>query len=332
MPPKRKVPARRASTSKAASIGGSTIIPASVVSSSSRTRRSTAVNVDYKLTPSRASNGSLKKQAKSFLGVPGSKAPGDPVAETPKRRGRPPKAAVTNHTSPKAAAVPTPAKATRGRPKKADAAPVVAAPTSSKRKRGDEEPQLDPPKKRGRPAKTETVVVEAAAPKKRGRPAKVAVTSAPTRLRKPLLAQTQEEEPESLTPRTKAAAKSKSKSTSKAAAKPAAKRGRPPGSTNKSTTKKPSTTKNPTTATKRGPKSKTPKESIETEAEDFVEGLTQDDEQDADDLQYWLMKAEPNTRIEKGVDVAYPIDKLAQATEPEPWDGKSKQLTLLYQY
>jgi len=330
MPPKRKVPARRASTSKAVSIGGSTIIPASVVSSSSRTRRSTAVNVDYKLTPSRAPNGSPKKQAKSFQGVPGSKASDDPVAETPKRRGRPPKAAVINNASPKATAVPTPTKATRGRPKKTDAAPVVAAPTSSKRKRGDEEPQLDPPKKRGRPAKAETVFVEAAAPKKRGRPAKTAVTSAPTRPRKPLLAQTQEEEPESLTPRPKAAAKSKSNS--KAASKPVAKRGRPPGSTNKSTTKKPSIMKNPTTATKRGPKSKTPKESIETEAEDFFEGLTQDDEQDAGDLQYWLMKAEPNTRIEKGVDVAYPIDKLAQATEPEPWDGKLKQLPLLYHY
>ena len=44
-------------------------------------------------------------------------------------------------------------------------------------------------------------------------------------------------------------------------------------------------------------------------------------EEEDSDSQYWLMKAEPDSRIEKGIDVAYPIDKLAAATEPEPWDG-----------
>lgn len=38
--------------------------------------------------------------------------------------------------------------------------------------------------------------------------------------------------------------------------------------------------------------------------------------------QYWLMKAEPESRIENGVDVKFSIDDLASKTEPEPWDGK----------
>jgi len=38
--------------------------------------------------------------------------------------------------------------------------------------------------------------------------------------------------------------------------------------------------------------------------------------------QYWLMKAEPETRLERGHDVRFSIDDLAAKTEPEPWDGK----------
>jgi hypothetical protein len=37
---------------------------------------------------------------------------------------------------------------------------------------------------------------------------------------------------------------------------------------------------------------------------------------------YWLLKAEPESRIENGVDVKFSIDDLAAKTEPEPWDGK----------
>lgn len=36
---------------------------------------------------------------------------------------------------------------------------------------------------------------------------------------------------------------------------------------------------------------------------------------------YWLMKAEPESRLEKGVDVKFSIDDLKNAKEPEPWDG-----------
>ncbi|KAG9236030.1 PUA-like domain-containing protein [Amylocarpus encephaloides] len=37
--------------------------------------------------------------------------------------------------------------------------------------------------------------------------------------------------------------------------------------------------------------------------------------------QYWLMKAEPESRMEKGHDIKFSIDDLAAKTEPEPWDG-----------
>lgn len=40
------------------------------------------------------------------------------------------------------------------------------------------------------------------------------------------------------------------------------------------------------------------------------------------DIQYWLMKAEPESRITKGHDVKFSIDDLASKTEPEGWDGK----------
>ncbi|KAK0705731.1 PUA-like domain-containing protein [Apiosordaria backusii] len=36
---------------------------------------------------------------------------------------------------------------------------------------------------------------------------------------------------------------------------------------------------------------------------------------------YWLLKAEPETRYENGIDVKFSIDDLAAKTEPEPWDG-----------
>ena len=45
------------------------------------------------------------------------------------------------------------------------------------------------------------------------------------------------------------------------------------------------------------------------------------DETDTDGRQYWLMKAEPDSRIEKGKDVKFSIDDLKVAMNPEPWDG-----------
>ena len=45
------------------------------------------------------------------------------------------------------------------------------------------------------------------------------------------------------------------------------------------------------------------------------------DERGPDETCYWLMKAEPESRYERGVDVKFSIDDLAACTEPEPWDG-----------
>lgn len=40
--------------------------------------------------------------------------------------------------------------------------------------------------------------------------------------------------------------------------------------------------------------------------------------------QYWLMKAEPDSRVENGVDVKFSIDDLMNAKVPEGWDGKDQ--------
>ncbi|KAI1004272.1 hypothetical protein K3495_g3939 [Podosphaera aphanis] len=37
--------------------------------------------------------------------------------------------------------------------------------------------------------------------------------------------------------------------------------------------------------------------------------------------QYWLLKAEPESRVVKGHDIKFSIDDLAAQTAPEPWDG-----------
>lgn len=47
---------------------------------------------------------------------------------------------------------------------------------------------------------------------------------------------------------------------------------------------------------------------------------------DEDGRRYWLMKAEPESRLEKGVDVKFSIDDLRAATEPEAWDGRFHDL------
>lgn len=44
-------------------------------------------------------------------------------------------------------------------------------------------------------------------------------------------------------------------------------------------------------------------------------------EEKAGGHRFWLMKAEPETRIEKGKDVKFSIDDLAACDEPQGWDG-----------
>lgn len=45
---------------------------------------------------------------------------------------------------------------------------------------------------------------------------------------------------------------------------------------------------------------------------------------------YWLMKAEPESRFEKGVDVKFSIDDLKDAKEPEPWDGEYNRFSCYF--
>jgi hypothetical protein len=62
-------------------------------------------------------------------------------------------------------------------------------------------------------------------------------------------------------------------------------------------------------------------------ADEELNGLTANesgwDAVDKDEgKQYWLMKAEPDSRVENGVDVKFSIDDLMNAKVPEGWDGK----------
>lgn len=291
MPPKKKVPARRAS-GKRVQIGESSIIPSPTTSPSGRSLRQAAVGISYKLTRDRVA----KTDTKTSQGTQ------DVTPASPKRRGRPPATASVQAPAPKADP-----KSPRGRPKRIVDEPAPAeTPKSTKRKREiDEEPAADPPKKRGRPPK-----------------------AAETTLRKPLAKKVEKKpaEPQAKPTVRKNASRTPVKAASRTIPKAAntskvvAKRGRPAGSTNtkaKDAPIKATKPKAPKKSTKAASKASA---HVESE-EEFVEGLTQPDEQGAAEFQYWLMKAEPDSRIEKGVDVAYPIDKLAAATEPEPWDG-----------
>ena len=66
--------------------------------------------------------------------------------------------------------------------------------------------------------------------------------------------------------------------------------------------------------------SATKSESVEAQDE------SEEEEEDSD-RSYWLMKAEPESRMEKGVDVKFSIDDLRATTVPEPWNGGLMQLS-----
>ena len=61
---------------------------------------------------------------------------------------------------------------------------------------------------------------------------------------------------------------------------------------------------------------------VYTTTADAVNEEAEGDDEDSEGQSYWLMKAEPESRIEKGKDVKFSIDDLKNATEPEAWDGK----------
>ncbi|CAK7275068.1 hypothetical protein SEPCBS57363_006488 [Sporothrix epigloea] len=81
-------------------------------------------------------------------------------------------------------------------------------------------------------------------------------------------------------------------------------------------------------AAKKTGKGKAPIKVPVKEEDAEMSGLLEDDalpvavsEVDETTRQYWLLKAEPESRFENGVDVRFSIDDLAACTAPEPWDG-----------
>ena len=59
---------------------------------------------------------------------------------------------------------------------------------------------------------------------------------------------------------------------------------------------------------------------VETESKTPTKAVLAPDNIDTN-RSFWLMKAEPESRLEKGKDVKFSIDDLAAADKPEPWDG-----------
>ncbi|GAB7338267.1 hypothetical protein MBLNU457_4589t1 [Dothideomycetes sp. NU457] len=229
-------------------------------------------------------------------GRPAKQQEEEPAEEkpAPRKRGRPSKAATQAAPEPKS----VPASKKRGRPAKAAAEPdseTETAPPAKKRGRppkattkvASKSQTTQAPAKRGRPAKA-VVDNPKAAPKKRGRPVKVAMDGA-----------ADEDDETEAEPATKKRA-----------------RGRPAKAT----------------ASKKGGKDKAVADADDDEEADTsneinpTEATTEIAPSEASGRQYWLMKAEPETRMEKTesgktVDVKFSIDDLAAKLSPEPWDG-----------
>ncbi|KAL2835755.1 PUA-like domain-containing protein [Aspergillus pseudoustus] len=98
-------------------------------------------------------------------------------------------------------------------------------------------------------------------------------------------------------------------------------RGRPPKDPAAKATPKPKT---PTSSSRgRGRPKKTTAQANTTDITPKTKSsaANADKTNNSDGHSYWLMKAEPDSRMEKGVDVKFSIDDLRDAEEPEPWDG-----------
>ncbi|RAL15990.1 DUF55-domain-containing protein [Aspergillus homomorphus CBS 101889] len=104
-------------------------------------------------------------------------------------------------------------------------------------------------------------------------------------------------------------------------------RGRPPKDPKSvSTPSKPTTPKAGGTSTRGRPRKSSPKPTPTrsgTSRSTPKQSKTESPEVKTDDSgpSYWLMKAEPDSRMEKGVDVKFSIDDLRARTKPEAWDG-----------
>ena len=118
-----------------------------------------------------------------------------------------------------------------------------------------------------------------------------------------------------------------SKLAAPAAAKP---RGRPKSTTPKTTPAAISAARvGKSNAKPKSTKTKAETAELQAETEEEVDGLTANESDwdavdEGDGKQYWLMKAEPDSRLEKGVDVKFSIDDLMNAKAPEGWDGEAE--------
>ncbi|KAF4997726.1 hypothetical protein F66182_16331, partial [Fusarium sp. NRRL 66182] len=194
---------------------------------------------------------------------------------------------------------------------KTKAAAPAPKPSPAKRAVASKAQAQETPRKRGRPAATTATAV------KKG---KSAQSSAPAK------------KPATVKPKTKS---SIVKTNTISAGKPGKRRGRPPKSAESTSTevagkKRKRATKQlqdvPQKSTAKLAKSqkvtrapRTPAFLKEKEPDLTIE-VAEEDAFGPDGRSYWLMKAEPESRIVKGVDVKFSIDDLQAATEPEPWD------------
>lgn len=76
---------------------------------------------------------------------------------------------------------------------------------------------------------------------------------------------------------------------------------------------------------KRGSRSSNISVAVPVLGDETLEDDNADDEAEDDGPGYYLCKAEPESRIEKGKDVKFSIDDLRAAAEPEGWDGRFLQ-------
>ena len=108
--------------------------------------------------------------------------------------------------------------------------------------------------------------------------------------------------------------------------------GRPKGNTTKATTavgtgKSTDKPKGKPKTTKAEEKAAAPKAGTGEELDGLTANESGWDAVDKDEeKQYWLMKAEPDSRVENGVDVKFSIDDLMNAKVPEGWDGKDESV------
>ncbi|KAG9244330.1 PUA-like domain-containing protein [Calycina marina] len=83
--------------------------------------------------------------------------------------------------------------------------------------------------------------------------------------------------------------------------------------------KKAAANKNPETSV--APAGKMPSKAVKATKKPEKNGNNPDIPTSTTGQQFWLMKAEPESRFEKGHDIKFSIDDLAAKTIPEPWDG-----------